>query len=107
MSKRYFLLLFLSLGAFSATAVWMAAQQGAPDVTVFHVTVDMVQLNVAVTDSKGNYVTGLRPGSFTITEDRIPQRIATFGEENEVPRSLADFAGGEGKPKLVESSSSK
>ena len=44
----------------------------------FRVNVVLVQLNVAVTDSKGNYVTGLRPEDFEITEDNIPQKIATF-----------------------------
>ena len=55
-----------------------------------HVMVDLVQLNVAVTDSRGNYVTGLQPGDFTIAEDGIPQKIATFGEGNEPTRRLAD-----------------
>ena len=30
----------------------------------FHVVVNMVQLNVAVTDKNGNYITGLRPEGF-------------------------------------------
>ena len=38
------------------------------------VNVNLVQLNVAVTDSKGNYITGLRPEDFVITEDKIPQK---------------------------------
>jgi len=46
----------------------------------FHVNVVLVQLNIAVTDSKGNYITGLRPEDFVITEDNIPQKIATFEE---------------------------
>ncbi len=46
------------------------------------VRVNLVQLNVAVTDSKGNYVTGLRPEDFAITEDKIPQKLATFEEGN-------------------------
>jgi Ca-activated chloride channel homolog len=54
-----------------------------------HVTVDLVQLNVAVTDNHGNYVTGLQPGDFTIMEDGIPQKVATFGEGNEPSRQLA------------------
>lgn len=40
----------------------------------------LVQLSVAVTDSKGNYVTGLRPENFEVTEDKIPQRISSFDE---------------------------
>jgi Ca-activated chloride channel homolog len=50
--------------------------------THLRVTVNLVQLNVAVTDSKGNYISGLKPENFAITEDRIPQRIATFEEGN-------------------------
>ena len=53
----------------------------------------MVQLNVAVTDSKGNYVTGLRPWDFVISEDGIPQKLPPSEEGNEGPRRLADFAG--------------
>ncbi|HTZ48564.1 MAG TPA: VWA domain-containing protein [Verrucomicrobiae bacterium] len=54
------------------------------------VTVDLVQLNVAVTDSHGNYVTGLQPTDFTIVEDGIPQKVATFGEGNEPTRQLVE-----------------
>lgn len=49
----------------------------------FRVNVDLVQLNVAVTDNKGNYVTGLRPQDFVIAEDKIPQKISTFEESSE------------------------
>jgi len=47
-----------------------------------HVHVVLVQLSVAVTDRKGNYITGLRPEDFAITEDKIPQKMATFEEGN-------------------------
>ncbi|MGA9063530.1 MAG: VWA domain-containing protein [Terracidiphilus sp.] len=56
-----------------------AAQDEA---THLRVTVNLVQLNVAVTDSKGNYIGGLRPENFVITEDKIRQKIATFEEGN-------------------------
>jgi len=56
--------------------------------TVFRVNVDMVQLNVAVIDRKGNYVTGLRPSDFEIIEDIIPQKMATFEEGNQDPIML-------------------
>jgi Ca-activated chloride channel homolog len=58
-----------------------------------HVAVDLVQLNVAVTDSKGAYVTGLQPGDFTVFEDGIPQKVATFGEGNEPTRQLMESPG--------------
>jgi Ca-activated chloride channel family protein len=47
------------------------------------VNVVLVQLSVAVTDNKGNYVTGLRPEDFQIVEDKIPQKISTFEESSE------------------------
>ena len=58
----------------------------------FRVDVVLVQLNVAVTDDKGNYISGLRPEDFSITEDRIPEKISTFEESAEVHKHLADPA---------------
>jgi Ca-activated chloride channel homolog len=52
----------------------------------------MVQLNVAVTDNKGNYVTGLRPENFEIHEDGVRQKIATFGEGDSPARKVEDLA---------------
>lgn len=54
------------------------------------VVVELVQLNVAVTDTHGNYVTGLRPSDFSVMEDGIPQKISTFAEGNQPTRRLAD-----------------
>jgi len=107
MSKQHLLFSGFLLAIFSAGAVWGAAQESATDVTVFKVTVNMVQLDVAVTDKKGNYVTRLTPWNFAIYEDGIPQKIATFGEENEAPRRLEDYKQGEGEPTLASSSSPK
>src|SRR5258706_12830145 len=98
-------LLFLTF--ISSAAVWISAQESGPDDTVFRITVDMVQLNVAVTDTKGNYVTGLRPWDFQITEDGIQQKLATFGEGNEPPRKLADFPQEDSKPKVIQTYSAK
>jgi len=56
-----------------------------------HVNVVLVQLNVAVTDNSGHYISGLKPEDFVITEDKIPERIATFEEGSaSVHRSGAD-----------------
>src|SRR4029077_9651259 len=65
------------------------AQQGQGG-TPLRVVVDLVQLNVAVTDSKGNYVTDLRPSDFSITEDGISEKIANFEEGNGPTRTLVD-----------------
>jgi len=56
------------------------------------VNVVLVQLNIAVTDSKGNYVTGLRPEDFVITEDKIPQKFSTFEESRETTPGAREVA---------------
>ena len=53
------------------------------------VNVVLVQLNVAVTDRKGNYITGLRPQDFAITEDKIPEAISSFEEGGEAQGGAA------------------
>ena len=65
-----------------------AAQE---ETTHLRVNVVLVELNVAVTDSKGNYVTGLRPEDFAITEDKIPEKISSF-EESGQPALGSDVA---------------
>lgn len=54
------------------------------------VNVVLVQLNVAVTDSKGDYVSGLRPEDFVIKEDNITEKLATFEEGDESHRELIE-----------------
>jgi Ca-activated chloride channel homolog len=90
MAKRIMMVLAVCLGVFAGAKVWRAQEQGNPN-TIFHVNVNMVQLDVAVTDKKGNYITRLSPWDFEIFEDGIPQKVATFGEENEAPRRLEDY----------------
>ena len=95
MSKKTFHPLFWScLGACLSMGHGLTAQE--PVNSHIRVVVDLVQLNVAVTDSRGNYVTGLQPGDFAVTEDGIPQKISTFTEGNEPTRRLADVPPGEG-----------
>src|SRR5579872_164196 len=91
MTKNYFLVLVLVLTLCSSPATRMVAQESAPNIRV---VVDMVQLSVAVTDNKGNYITGLRPSDFAIVEDNIPQKLATFGEGNEPAYRVADTTDG-------------
>jgi Ca-activated chloride channel family protein len=88
-TKRYCLLLCLLLLPFSSGGSGAAAQD---DGSRIRVNVVLVQLNVAVTDRKGNYVSGLRPEDFEIIEDKIPEKIATFEEGNEPTRRLIDNA---------------
>lgn len=93
MAKRYgylgvLILIFVSMGG-----VWLAAQdlgQSSGEGSVIRVVVSMVQLNVAVTDEKGNYVTTLQPSDFTVAEDGIPQKLASFEEGNAAPKTLLE-----------------
>jgi len=66
----------------------MFAQEGQRP--VFRVKVDMVVLSFTVTDSKGHYVNGLKPGDFRILEDGIVQKISTFGEGSKPPVAVLE-----------------
>jgi Ca-activated chloride channel family protein len=66
---------------------------GQEDSSSIRVNVVLVQLNVAVTDSKGNYISGLGPENFSITEDKIPEKIATFEEGGEPIQRLIQGPG--------------
>ncbi len=46
--------------------------------TAISVAVDLVSLQVLVTDPKGNVVTGLKPENFTVYEDNVKQEISHF-----------------------------
>jgi len=90
MAKRLLLIPILSAFFFLGGRATGAQDDSAN----IRVNVDLVQLNVAVTDNKGNYISGLGPESFSITEDKIPERIATFEEGNEPARQVSPAAGG-------------
>ncbi len=74
------LLLFTSAPRF-------AAQDEASHLRV---NVVLVQLNVAVTDHKGNYISGLKPDDFEVIEDKIPEKISTFEEGSASAHSTTD-----------------
>ncbi len=109
MTTKQLLARFVFLAIVSAMAPGLRAQtsgsssSGSKESGTYRIriNVNMVQLNVAVTDKKGEYVTGLRPADFAIYEDDIPEKIATFAEENEPPRTLEDIGPGKGDPRLV------
>ncbi len=88
----------LSFAAAALLALALRAQQQPPELPgpgspvppdlVYRVRVDLVLLNVAVTDKGGHYITGLRPSDFRVYEDGITQRIATFSEGGGAPEML-------------------
>jgi Ca-activated chloride channel family protein len=84
MAKTYFLFVLIAL-------VLVLGNEGgiqAQDSDNLRVVVNMVQLNVAVTDKNGKYITGLSPKDFAIFEDGISEKAATFAEGNEPNRSV-------------------
>lgn len=88
MPRKWSLSVILIASFLLANACLSAAQQN-PSI---HVVVNMVQLNVAVTDKNGSYVTGLKPQDFAIREDGITEKPATFAEGNQPARRLNDSA---------------
>src|ERR1700691_5983860 len=77
----------LAVAVFSGHAITEQDQSSR-----FFVNVVLVQLNVAVTDRHGNYITRLRPEDFDITEDKIPEKIATFEEGGAPGGGIGDTA---------------
>jgi Ca-activated chloride channel homolog len=100
MEKRNLLIVAVLLGVLFLSFFPSSAQQ---DSTRLRVVVNLVQLNVAVTDNKGNYVTGLHPADFAIIEDGIPENIATFEEGNGPTTRLLDVTADVGKEDADES----
>jgi len=92
--KRYLLLFCLLAIPFSGGGAGAAAQD---DASRIRVSVVLVQLNVAVTDNKGNYISGLKPEDFAITEDKIPEKPATFEEGNGPTHRLMEVAPSDAK----------
>ena len=78
MAKRVILFLFLLSVPLSTRGPGAVAQDS------LHVNVVLVQLSVAITDSKGNYVSDLKPDDFAIYEDSIAEKTATFEEGSDI-----------------------
>jgi Ca-activated chloride channel homolog len=89
MAKRLFLFLCLILVLTASVGSGAVAQN---DSSSIRVSVVLVQLSVAVTDRKGNYVSGLRPEDFSITEDNISEKTATFEEGSDARRRAGSVA---------------
>jgi len=65
-----------------------ATTRRVPDTATFRSNVDIVALNVVVTDANQKYVGGLNPSDFAVFEDGIQQDVSFFGA-SEVPLDLA------------------
>lgn len=90
--RKCYRLMAWTSAALLPLGAWLFAQ----DQTTFRVKVDMVVLGFTVIDQKGKYVNGLKPKDFTVYEDNIAEKLATFAEGNHAP--LQVLANGETKP---------
>lgn len=64
---------------------------------------DLITLNVTLTDTYGRFVTGLTKEAFTVLDDKEPQEITFFSDED-APVSLGvifDVSGSMGKDKIA------
>ena len=76
-----------------ACVLWALTTNGHPlhaadSSTVFHASVDIVALNVVVTDGQQKPVNGLVANDFTVLEDGVPQDVSFFAA-SEVPLDLS------------------
>ncbi|MDQ3584300.1 MAG: VWA domain-containing protein [Acidobacteriota bacterium] len=88
----------------ATTVSTTTAATGTPvgDDTQLIINTDLITLNVTLTDIYGRYVTGLSKNAFTVLDDKVPQEITFFSDED-VPVSLGvvfDVSGSMGKDKV-------
>ena len=83
--NRKYLVLGCLLGAVAASGQRLQASGTS---TVFHASVDIVALNVVVTNGHEKPVCGLQADNFTVLEDGVPQDVSFFAA-SQVPLDLA------------------
>ena len=76
------------IAALGTGGIWLWAQE--EKVPVFKSKVDLVVLSFTITDGKGHYINGLKPGDFRVFEDGIPEKISTFAEGNKQAMQVLD-----------------
>lgn len=77
-SLAFVLLLSLVVNSLGQTPTPVPPQQDQSDDEVVRITTNLVQIDVTVTDKKGQPVTDLRPEEVEILEDNRPQKITNF-----------------------------
>jgi Ca-activated chloride channel family protein len=72
--------------AFLLSAIAMPAQE--PQTPIFRTETRLVDFTFSVRRPDGTLVKGLNREDFTVTEDSVPQKLAFFGKEAELPLTL-------------------
>lgn len=71
----------------SGSAQASNANQSSQNAPVLKVEVRVVQVDVVVTNKKGEPVSGLKKDQFTVFEDGAPENIASFEEHHDTPHA--------------------
>lgn len=88
-------------GTQTSTPQKPAPNSGSDDPQII-VNTDLVSLTATVTDTYGRYVTGLNKDAFTVLDDKVPQEITFFSDED-APVSVGvvfDVSGSMGGDKI-------
>jgi Ca-activated chloride channel homolog len=75
----------IALALAAAVSTGPAAAQAprpTPRPPVFEAGIEVINLNVSITDARGEYVTGLTKEDFAVFEDGVKQEISIFAHEN-------------------------
>ncbi len=64
------------------------SSMAVPRQNTLRVDVELVNVVVTVTDGAGLYVSGLNPDDFIIWDEGVPQEIAHFARDNDLPQSV-------------------
>jgi Ca-activated chloride channel family protein len=81
-------LALIGVAAMAAVARAQAPARPTPRPPVFGAGVEVINLNVSVTDGRGRYVTDLKKDDFSVFEDGVRQDLSIFSHED-IPISLA------------------
>jgi Ca-activated chloride channel family protein len=72
----------LALAAAAAAPASAQVPRPTPRPPVFEAGIEVINLNVSITDPRGQYVTGLKKEDFAVFEDGVKQEISIFAHEN-------------------------
>ena len=82
---------FPAVLAVSAALVSLPATAQTPRPTprppVFEAGIEVINLNVSITDARGQYITGLTREDFAVFEDGVKQELSIFAHENQIGRA--------------------
>ena len=83
MKKKWWLRLFAlgTLGALISSPSG-AIQDSSQDKYQFRITVDLISLNVTVTDTRNRFITELVRDNFSVYEDGVKQEVSVFSQED-------------------------